>query len=459
MIRFTHFTVTDPGDDHNLVSDVTMALDVSKPVVLVGISGSGKSTILNAMAGNLNSGLRTSGDLSGLDSLRIHRLPQNPYSAFHYSRSLEWHLLESLRFVPQELQYSPRELFEMAEHLLPGFEALKSRHPYEISGGQLMRFGIIVGIARRADLFLADEPTASLDQQTGQRISKTLLEVSLTFNRGLVVATHDLEVASIFGGTGVLIDQGKVKQIGQSESVLKAYFQPSAKMVPLNTHTVDDNAEELANFENASISHGGKSQVLNIPNFNLRTGARILITGESGSGKSTFLRSFYDRQIRISGEFCFANSGFDRERLRGKNLSVLFQDTWSTLNPKMLIGTYLRLRNAGGRSRQKYLEFLDNAFEELQLPMGVLNKYPHEISGGEKQRVAFVAALLTNPKLILLDEPTSHLDPFGAERLANGLINLVAPSTAVIVTTHKPDYFDSHHFEFFNIQNGLLTKC
>jgi peptide/nickel transport system ATP-binding protein len=152
-------------------------------------------------------------------------------------------------------------------------------------------------------------------------------------------------------------------------------------------------------------------------NFAIRSGETFGLVGESGCGKSTIGKLVVGLEALTGGSISFAgkdlakNTGRQYRRQR-RNIQLMFQDSYASLDPRMRAGTLLReplvIQRIG--SRQEQIKRVDEMLDKVGLPRTAAERYPHEFSGGQRQRLGFARALMLNPQLIVADEPVSALD-------------------------------------------------
>ncbi len=167
--------------------------------------------------------------------------------------------------------------------------------------------------------------------------------------------------------------------------------------------------------------------------FSVRQGENISIVGESGSGKTTLARVLLKLMKIDAGEILF--EGQDITRLSGgalkplrQNVQMVFQDPYSSLDPRFTVFEILKEATILDADLSANFEALKKRMEELllavQLKKDVLHRYPHEFSGGERQRIAIARALMMNPKLLILDEAVSSLDVLIQEQIIRLLLDI-----------------------------------
>lgn len=185
-----------------------------------------------------------------------------------------------------------------------------------------------------------------------------------------------------------------------------------------------------------------KKQILNNINFKIENGEKVIIIGPSGSGKSTFLRCLNFLETIDGGEITFEgkqiNEKINLDEYR-QNIGIVFQsfNLFNHLTVKeniMLAPVTLKLKN-----KEDAKKIAKELLKEINLSSKA-NKYPNQLSGGEKQRVAIVRALAMNPKVMLFDEPTSALDPEMVGEVLNLMKDLANNGMTMIIVTHEMEF-------------------
>lgn len=208
----------------------------------------------------------------------------------------------------------------------------------------------------------------------------------------------------------------------------------------------------MLEIKNLAIQYIDKKVVVENFSLSLKKGEIISIVGESGSGKSTVLRSIIGLLSNngkiISGDILYEEQSLKNKSLkdwlalRGTEITMISQDSGGTLNPIRKIGTqyieYIQAHSNVSKkeAEEKALSLLEKV--KLRNPKNVMESYPHQLSGGMKQRVGIAMALTFNPKIILADEPTSALDVTTQAEIVRELMELREEfDTAMILVTHN----------------------
>lgn len=197
--------------------------------------------------------------------------------------------------------------------------------------------------------------------------------------------------------------------------------------------------ETILELKNVSMFQGG-SMVLNHVNFEMEKGDFVYLIGKTGSGKSTFMKTLYGDLELAEGEGRVV--GFDLKTLKEndipflrRKLGVVFQDF--KLLPDRTVNENLEfvLKATGWKDKTKIAERIEKVLSKVGMKTKGF-KYPHELSGGEQQRIAIARALLNEPELILADEPTGNLDPQTSVEVMEVLQEINKNGNTILMATH-----------------------
>lgn len=503
LLEVKDLTVSYLGNDGQAaptVKAVSFGVEKGATLGIVGASGCGKTTIARALLGYNRPGSKIlSGavwfegenilDFSALKlrelrGRRIAMVPQNPLNSLTFHMKVGPQVDEILQMHrgmdAKQARLQTLELFAATN--LPEPEQIYSRFPHEISGGQRQRVVIAGALACRPKLMVLDEPTTALDTTTEMRVLKLVKELREKFGMALVYITHDLTLTNYMCENVLVMLDGKVVERGTASRIFddpqEAYTRMLVSSIPridakpgLSIPPAKKNFSTLLRVERlcfrypkkwslaALIGSRDTPLVVEEVSFDLRAGETIGLVGESGSGKSTIANILCGLLVPTTGELVFDGQSIgvsDKKRsldLR-RRIQMIFQDPLSSLNPRQRIETILTRPLAiffglkGKAARDRAVELL----EEVDLPPGLLRRFPRQLSGGQQQRVAIARAFAAEPELILCDEITSALDVSVQARVLEllkriqikhgaacvfishdlGAINLVAENTIVL---------------------------
>lgn len=217
----------------------------------------------------------------------------------------------------------------------------------------------------------------------------------------------------------------------------------------------------LINYQNVNIYHNDGDTVLRDVNFHVDEGAFIYLIGRVGSGKSSLLKTVYvDLDIDEADE---ANVlGFDLKTIRRpeipelrRKMGIIFQDLQLLSDRSVYRNLYFVLKATGWKDKDE----INQRIDEVLLQVGMTDKkerMPHELSGGEQQRISIARALLNRPQLIVADEPTASLDTETADKIIQLLREISLTGTAVILTTHNRSLLNKYPGIVYRCSDGHL---
>jgi cell division transport system ATP-binding protein len=219
----------------------------------------------------------------------------------------------------------------------------------------------------------------------------------------------------------------------------------------------------LINYKNVNISHYDEETVLKGVNFKVNAGEFIYIIGKVGSGKSSLLRTVYG-ELDIDSAFTANVLGRDMMRIRRsevqslrRELGIVFQDFKLLTDRSVRRNLEFVLRATGWKDAYDIDKRISEVLKSVGME-GYDERMPHELSGGEQQRIAIARALLNSPKLILADEPTGNLDPETAESIVGLFRDISSTGTAVVITTHNMTLLEKFPGMVYKCEDGKLIN-
>lgn len=435
------------------VNDVSFSVGRRETLAVVGESGSGKSVTARAIMGMLapNAIVGTDSkiifdgdDLSNWSELelqkirgkRISMIFQEPLTSLNPIYRIGDQIGEIITAHKdiEKNDLKAEVLRLMREVQLPDPEQRYRQYPHEMSGGQRQRVMIAMALANNPDLLIADEPTTALDVTVQAEILSLLKELQKTHEMAILLITHDLSVVSNVSDKVAVMRHGKVVERGVTSEVFKNPQHPYTKHLIESEpkglpDSIPDDAPLVMEGKDMSITYvlrGGGFftpklvDLKAVDNVTARVheGETLGVVGESGSGKTTLAMSLIRLGEYQKGEITFKGDridGLSRKQLLPyrSRMQVVFQDPFSSLNPRMIIRQILEeglVVNKIGGSVEERDELVRKALDDVQMPHSALERFPHEFSGGQRQRLAIARAIVLDPEFILLDEPTSALD-------------------------------------------------
>lgn len=456
LFRFYHV-----GDaEVRALKGVSLQLAPGEIVALTGPSGSGKSTLLSCLCGLEE----PDGGTVEIGGRRMTHRPEAEKAALRASvlgimaqrDNLFQHLTAAgnVRFA---LALRGARDDGAAARILAavGLGHRAEAYPATLSGGETGRAGLAVALAADADLVVADEPTAEVDALTEKLILDLLQERSRR-GKGALIATHSPAVEAI--ATRVLhLRDGLLTQRAAGD-------RSEARIVPVSPSRTGAtplgcNREVLIEARGLTQVYdpgGVKVRAVENASLTLRQGARVAVTGPSGSGKSTLLKMLAGLEAPAEGDIAWFG-GDGGEHLRPRRIGVVFQEPSLIATLTVRENVELPLQLDRGASRRPPIG-ADDALRLLSLS-DLADKLPDELSGGQMQRVAFARALVTNPEVILADEPTGQLDqPTGRAVMASVLEAMDDNDTSLLMTTHDTGLAATLATQF-HMDHGHLTEA
>jgi microcin C transport system ATP-binding protein len=311
--------------------------------------------------------------------------------------------------------------------------------PHQLSGGQRQRAMIAMALACKPRLLLADEPTTALDVTVRAQILELLAELQRKYGMAVLLITHDLNLVRHFADRVAVMENGYIVEHGAVATVFDAPQHAYTRKL-IDSHPERDVAAVAARPGAAPVLEAsalrvsypiskpgiagwfrkGEFVAVQGADFRIVPGETLGVVGESGSGKSTLALAAlgllkHRGTLKVDGKGWAVGRASDLALRR--TMQVVFQDPFSSLSPRMtveqIVGEGLRVHapelDTAARRARSLTALADVGLTEVQFP-SLLDRYPHEFSGGQRQRLAIARALIVDPQLLVLDEPTSALD-------------------------------------------------
>jgi peptide/nickel transport system ATP-binding protein len=442
------------------VDDVSFTLNPGEKLGLVGESGCGKSTIGRAVMRLLPEGSRTEGTVNfnhksvfDLNTRQLRQFRgevvalifQDPMTRLDPLMTIGDHCLETLKAHQPNLSH--REAKQKAIEALDAVRIPANRwgqYPHEFSGGMRQRVAIALALLLNPKMIVADEPTTSLDVTVSAEILTELTRLCKERSMALLLISHDLAMIGEYCDRVAVMYNGKMVESGAVTSILYhpqheytkslleaalhlqavvAFRETLSLNVPQPILRVKDLKQHFtleSNFVQQLFSQQ-KNVIKAVDgiNFDLYPGETLGLVGESGCGKSTLSRTILQLIKPTSGTVEFMGEDLTKlsrvqMRQKRRQLQMVFQDPHACLNPLMTVGDsiadplLIHKLATPAEAKQKVALMLQKV--GLTPVEQYYHRYPSELSGGQQQRVAIARALITNPKLVICDEPVSMLD-------------------------------------------------
>ena len=429
-------------------------------------------------------------NLIGMSEDEIYRLRgqkigvifQDPLTALNPVLTVGFQLMESIRL---HRGLSGEELNAQAVELLTqvGISDAKHRlnqYPHQFSGGMRQRVVIAIALAGEPDLLLADEPTTALDVSIQSEILELIQDLCQKRQLGVILITHDMAVINEVADRVVVMLHGRVIEVERTKQIIfnpkHEYTQSLIAAVPRtdiklerfelvhasaedgNISTTEQMGQNLLWFDGLKKEQKMKAPLLKVENltvdflktkglfkwqnkyfravnnvsFDIKQGETFGLVGESGSGKSTIAKMIMGLQPPLEGRIFYrdedtTNLANDAKlRLQNVDMQIIFQDPFSSLNPRMLVREIISepVIHHKMATVSEAEDLVLDVLQRVGLPADAALKYPHQFSGGQRQRICIARALVMRPRFLICDEPTSALDVSIQASLLNFLKDL-----------------------------------
>ena len=435
------------GDRDLAVQKVSFDVMPGEIVCLVGESGSGKSVTASTVMGLgslpiVSGDIRLEGedlrkaskarlrDLRGSRMSMIFQEPMTALNPVHRVGDQVIELLKAHKWKGKGISAEERVQQLFADVHLPDPARLMNAYPHQLSGGQRQRVMIAMALALEPALLIADEPTTALDVTTQAQILLLLRELQQKRGTGVLFITHDFGVVADIADRVVVMRYGEVVEAGKTEDVLyrpqhdytKMLIDAVPRLKPRTATAITSEpvleAQNLSKLYVTRSMFKGVREVRAVDGIELKLykGQTLGIVGESGSGKSTAARCVARLIDPTGGKVLLENADIANLNVGQlhpfrRRIQVVFQDPYRSLNPRRTVAQSIIEGPLNyGTPREEAMERARKLLKIVGIDGNALDRYPHQFSGGQRQRLAIARALAMEPEILVADEAVSALD-------------------------------------------------
>ncbi len=459
LLRVDNLNVTfaTPDGDVDAVRNLSFELRERETLGIVGESGSGKSQSMLSLLGLLAENGMVSGSaifdgrdlfamspaaMRALRGNEISMIFQDPMTSLNPYVRIGAQLTDVMRAHEKISKQAARaralEVLEAVQ--IPEAAARLDRYPHELSGGMRQRVMIAASLLLNPRLLIADEPTTALDVTVQAQILALMGKLTEEFGTSIILITHDLGVVAGIADRVLVMNGGELMEQGSVDDVFHRprhdYTKRLLAAVPRidaahsagnSPGRIDRASAPLVDVHDLQVefpvrtsAFGRREQLraVNGVSLSLAPGETLGVVGESGCGKSTLARAMLSLVPVSGGDVTVLGrriTELDAEATRAlrADLQIVFQDPLASLNPRMTVGDIVAeplWTHRPELDRKAVRAEVTEVLERVGLSGRELNRYPHEFSGGQCQRIGIARALVLKPRLVICDEPVSALD-------------------------------------------------
>ncbi len=492
-----------------VVHGIDFSLRAGEKLALVGESGSGKTvSALSLLRLVHNAEVTGSAVLEGRDLLAMSERElrgvrgdavsvvfQEPMSALNPLYTVGDQIGEVLQLkkglTPRQARAAAVEL--LAATRIPEPARRAEALPHQLSGGQRQRAMIAMALACHPRLLLADEPTTALDVSLRGQILDLLSDLQRQHGMAVLLITHDLHLVRRFADRVAVMERGHLVEQGGVQEVFAAPRHAYTRMLLASRPERDVVAEQPAGEGTEPALQARQLRVaypVPLPgvrgwfrkgefvavqgaDLDLPAGQTLGVIGESGSGKSTLALAAlgllpHQGSLRVAGSDWLQAQRNGQLRALRRRVQVVFQDPFSSLSPRMtveqIVGEGLRVHQpalSAAQRRERVLAALADVglVDDPARGQDWLQRYPHEFSGGQRQRLAIARALIVDPQLLVLDEPTSALDVTVQKQVLSLLQRLQrVRGLGYLLITHDVDVIRAMAHQVVVMKDGAVVE-
>jgi len=447
ILQVEDVSVSFGANAPRVLDGVSLQLAAGKVLAIVGESGSGKTLLARSIIGLLPPGAMVrSGriellgqDLTGLPGAAMRKLRgdqvsmifQEPQVSLNpvvrIGRQLTEAAIERRVLTPDAARRRALDLLERVK--IPDPADVMKRYPHELSGGMCQRVMIAAALMLEPALLIADEPTTALDCAVQRDVLEVMLEAARREDTAVLLISHDLGLVAGHADDVLVLKAGSLVEKRAARDILaspaadytRELLEAATVARPASPRDVGSNP--VCTVDGVTIDYPVRRdwpwqeqrfhRAVDNVSLDIRRGETVAVVGESGSGKTTLGMAILGLVAPTGGTIMVDGEPVSTDPRRTRRFTQLvFQNPYAALSPRktvresvaepLLVDRSADAVSVAARTRAM--------LDDVGLPAALDDRRPHELSGGQRQRVSIARALITQPGLVIADEPVSALD-------------------------------------------------
>lgn len=486
ILSIKDLTFSYPNKENFALQNVNLSINSGDFVVVCGQSGSGKTTLLRMLKKEIAPYGEKQGtvfykgeDVEKLDdkisAQKIGFVFQKPDQQIVTDKV--WHELAfGLESLGYDSDYIRLRVGEMANYF--GITSLFRKKTTELSGGQKQLMNLASVMAMSPDVIILDEPTSQLDPITANDFITTLKKINDELGLTVIIIEHRLQEVFPIADKVAVMEDGKVICYDTPRNVCEKLSNhpmsqgfPSAVRIWQKSGSKGEcplTVKEGRNFINSNFSERklplrntipntediitlkdvffryekGGNDILSSTNLSIKKGEHFCILGGNGSGKTTTLKILAGLLKPYRGKVIIDNNKMTKKTTADFNrlgVAMLPQNPESVFLKSRVIDDYTELCKIKGIEKSDYEDKINSVAKKLGIK-DLLENHPYDLSGGEIQKCALGKVLISEPKILLLDEPTKGVDAYSKIALSKILQEIKSDGVTIITVTHDVEF-------------------